>query len=447
MSDPPTPWVGMMPAIDAAVHSPAEPREAAPAATLAGPATAVTVHDDLAARWAQNGGVSAGVTQGSVLPIVEQIGDTFLLRATEGPRYDGQQPLGSGGMGEVELAIDRDIGRPVAIKRLHADQVEPGLMARFAEEVRIIGRLEHPNIVPIHDVGVDADGRYFFVMKFVDGETLESILDRLRRGESEAHARFSLQRRVEIFIGILRALDFAHQQGVIHRDLKPANVMVGPHGEVMLMDWGVARRIDPERRPPDLSLAASPPPPEAIGPATNPERAWQTQHGAVVGTPQYMAPEQALGHNDRLDARADLYAACVLFYELLGLRSLHGHHRTVAAVLIAVARAEAPSAMGMFPSHPAQAWRVPAEYAHLIHRGLQHAIEDRWQTATALIAELEAIGRGECQVQCPVTLARRVLTLFNRFLDRHGILAAVLINLAVLSLLVLPALVALWALR
>ena len=110
----------------------------------------------------------------------------------------------------------------------------PEALARFVEEIRTTGGLEHPNIVPIHDVGLDEKGRYYFIMKYVDGETLESILARLRAGDRETHARYGFERRVEIFKGVLEAIAYAHARGYIHRDIKPANIMVGAFGEVLV---------------------------------------------------------------------------------------------------------------------------------------------------------------------------------------------------------------------
>ncbi len=410
--------------------------------TLVAPALAVTVTPGLAAQ------VKAGIwrppatTQRPVLPQISQHADTLQLAANDGPRYHALRTLGRGGMGEVDLVEDRDIGRSVAVKRLLPEASTPDAVARFAEEVRTIGRLEHPNIVPIHDVGVDADGRFFFVMKFVDGETLESIISRLRAGDETALRRYDIARRVQIFIGILRALAFAHGHGVLHRDIKPANVMVGPLGEVVLMDWGVACPIRraPEGEPPGPDpLDGAPVDPAAGAPAAEgaDARVWTTRAGDLVGTPHYMAPEQAIGRNDTLDERSDLYAACVLFHELLGLRHRHEQHTTLMAVLMAVHREEAPSPMRILAPHPAQPYPIPAEYGHLLHRGLQRAPADRWQSADALIAELEAILRGECRVQCPVTFSRRLVTRLNQFLDRRQMLGAAAILLSMVGVFAL----------
>src|SRR6185312_9441186 len=136
-----------------------------------------------------------------------------------------------------------------AVKRLLPDLTSPPILARFVDEIRTVGRLEHPNIVPIHDVGVDELGRYFFVMKYVEGETLESIIDKLAAGDPAYLAKYSVEVRIELFLGILHALEYAHAQGVVHRDIKPANVMVGRYGEVVLMDWGISKPIAEKRDP------------------------------------------------------------------------------------------------------------------------------------------------------------------------------------------------------
>jgi|JI10StandDraft_1071094.scaffolds.fasta_scaffold10916_3 serine/threonine protein kinase len=387
--------------------------------TRVGSMLGITLDAALAEQLAPTSLRRLGETRPSVLPQVAQEGGALRLLGSGGPRYAPVRTLGRGGMGEVELVEDRDIGRPVAVKRLLPEAGSAHNVARFAEEVRTIGRLEHPNILPIHDVGLDAEGRYFFVMKYFDGETLESIITRLRRADPEAVAQYDIPRRIEIFIGILRALEFAHSRGILHRDIKPGNVMVGRHGEVVLMDWGVAGPI----RGAGTEVHAEPAP----GPTTSDDRLWTTRVGDLVGTPYYMSPEQAIGRNQSLDQRSDLYSACVLLHELLGLVQRHGHHTSLMAVLMAVHRSEAPPSMTAFAPHPAQPNGVPAEYHHLIHRGLQRDPDRRWQSAGELIDELEAIQRGACRVQCPVTFSKRMVGGINRFLDRRRMAGAMIV--------------------
>jgi serine/threonine protein kinase len=194
-----------------------------------------------------------------------------------GERYEVIGRLGRGGMGVVYLARDRTLDREVAVKVL-AGVHEREAADRLRAEAQILGRLEHPGIVPVHDVGALADGRVFYVMTRVRGKRLDEALS----------AETTLAERLEIFLRICDAVSFAHAQGIVHRDLKPANVMLGPFGEVLVMDWGVAKRLH-------------------AGAADD----------AVVGTPGFMAPEQSEGDRSRVDARADVFALGVLLQALL----------------------------------------------------------------------------------------------------------------------------------
>jgi serine/threonine protein kinase len=199
-----------------------------------------------------------------------------------GTKYDLIGRLGQGGMASVYLAHDRDLDRPVALKVLRDPVADPSLAARLAEEARIVARLEHPGIVPVHDVGVLPDGRFYYAMKQVRGKRLDELVQ----------TATPLAERLRWFEKVCDAVAFAHAHGVIHRDLKPQNIMVGAFGEVLVMDWGVARRLE-----------------EPVPAAA---------HGAVLGTPGYMAPEQERGDVAHTDERADVYALGGLLSFLLG---------------------------------------------------------------------------------------------------------------------------------
>ena len=198
-------------------------------------------------------------------------------------RYEILDRIGEGGMGVVYLARDRELNREVALKVLRAPEPSPDERARILREARILARLEHPGIVPVHDVGLLPDGRVFYVMKHVRGERL----DRYARGD---RTRAELLR---VFGQVCDAVAFAHAAGVIHRDLKPQNVMLGAFGEVLVLDWGVAKQ-----RGDRVELPVIPP----IAPPGG-----STGSGAVLGTPGYMAPEQLSGRSATVDERADVY--------------------------------------------------------------------------------------------------------------------------------------------
>jgi serine/threonine protein kinase len=223
-----------------------------------------------------------------------------------GTPYEIRETIGRGGMGTVYLAWDRDLEREVALKVVSLPEGGAELAERMLREARILARLEHPGIVPVHDVGTLPDGRVFYAMKRVRGSRLD-----------EAARTAPLPERLRMFQRICEAVAFAHAHGVIHRDLKPENVMVGPFGEVLVMDWGVAKTVSGEPAPP-----APEPSPLTPLPASHPpfrERGTSTEAGTVLGTPGYMAPEQERGEVDRIDERTDVWAlGAILGFLLAG---------------------------------------------------------------------------------------------------------------------------------
>jgi serine/threonine protein kinase len=195
-----------------------------------------------------------------------------------GERYEVIRRLGRGGMGVVYLALDRPLNPEVAVKVLAGAGQDADACQRLRAEAQILSRLEHPGIVRVHDIGALADGRVFYVMTRVRGQRLDEAVT----------AETSLAERLEILLRICDAVAFAHAQGIVHRDLKPANVMIGPFGEVLVMDWGVAKVLA----------------------AASPDR-------AVVGTPGFMAPEQSADAGDMVDERADVFALGAILRGLL----------------------------------------------------------------------------------------------------------------------------------
>ncbi len=216
-------------------------------------------------------------------------------------RYERLELLGAGGMGEVVLCKDLWIGRDVAKKTLRPASLDPDLARRrFAREMAVQARLEHPAIVPVYDFGTDLDGRLYFTMRRLRGRTLEQILGDVARGDAEVTARYSRRKLLTAFVSVALAVHYAHTRSVLHRDLKPSNVMLGELGEVYVIDWGIAKVVE----------------------ESAPGGAAETQAGSLVGTPAYMAPEQLLGKTT-LDARTDVYSLGLILFELLALRPLH----------------------------------------------------------------------------------------------------------------------------
>jgi eukaryotic-like serine/threonine-protein kinase len=243
-----------------------------------------------------------------------------------GTKYELRGRVGRGGMGTVWRAFDRELGREVALKVMNGPDPRPGGEARLRTEAQVLARLEHPGLVPVHDLGVLPDGRMFYAMKLVRGRRLDEHARDLR----------SPAARLRVFERICEAVAFAHAHGVIHRDLKPQNVMVGPFGEVLVLDWGVAKVLaDPEPASPLAFAGAAPPEVDA-------DAATLTAAGTVLGTPGYMAPEQARGES-AVGVAADVYALGALLSFLAG----DVPPRALAAMVV---RARAPRPEDRYPS-------------------------------------------------------------------------------------------------
>jgi serine/threonine-protein kinase len=368
------------------------------------------------------GAVRTTLSRSAVLPRVEVAGQEAKLVLDPRTRYEERRMLGAGGVGEVVEALDNDIGRTVALKRLLPEMRAPTTLLRFIDEIRTIGGLEHPNIVPIHDVGVDAAGQYYFVMKYVQGETLESIIDKLAAGNPEYHRKYTFERRVQLFMGILEAVHYAHAKGYIHRDIKPANVMVGPFGEVMVMDWGLAKKIrgpDGAPVPALIGLPATTGPEGAAGTLSQ-SSSFGTAVGSILGTPAYMSPEQAMGDAIPVDERSDVYSLSVLFYELLTLHHYLGaKQRTLEEMLGAVIHEKPVRAEFVKSPHQGP---PPAELAWFLLGGMAKNPADRYQSVAEMIARLGERRDGNFPVQCPITFVKRLTHGWLRFVDKHPFL-------------------------
>ncbi len=307
-------------------------------------------------------------------------------------------------MGAVLRAVDGDIRREVAVKYL-LDQGDSRKKARFVEEAQITGQLEHPNIVPIHELGIDAHKRLFFSMKMVHGRSLQQVLSELRDYPHTAEREYTLGRLLTIFINVCHALAYAHSRGVVHRDLKPANIMVGDFGEVYVMDWGLAKVLTHGAAGDKTAtvIQAGPSFAWADGGGGDSSSATvhtsreaeddQTVEGTILGTPMYMPPEQAHGDIAAIDRRSDIYSLGAILYEMLTLEPPIDRKGGHLAILLRVGQGEILAPEQRNPQR-ARAGKVPTELAAVAMKALALKPEDRYQTVEALRGDIERFLEG-----------------------------------------------------
>ena len=264
-----------------------------------------------------------------------------------GTRYSVVRHLARGGMGSVWLADDTVLNRQVALKVLDLVTPADDLGARLLQEARILAGLEHPGIVPVHDAGTLADGRAFYCMKYVEGQTLTQHI-----------VRKSLPEKLRLLERIAEPLDFAHASGFIHRDLKPDNVMIGAFGEVLVMDWGLAKAGATTRKSPADEISTVPP--------ARQDSSRVTGQGSVLGTPGYMSPEQARGSTNEVDHRSDIFSlGAILAFMLTGMAS--GEVPTASSEVPRPLRAICEKAMAADPNSRYQsAGEMAADAVHYL---------------------------------------------------------------------------------
>lgn len=299
-----------------------------------------------------------------------------------GFRYELGAVLGAGGMGVVFRAYDRVLERSTAVKTLAAElSAHDVSVARFLAEARATARLEHPGIVPVHDLGETPDGRVFYAMREIRGTLLsEAIDDAHQRGPPRGGA---LRRLVDALRRVAETVAYAHAQGVVHRDLKPQNVMLGPFGEVLVLDWGLVRLPDGEE------------PTEALSELSD-LKTWATRAGAVTGTPHYLAPEQARGEVDQIVPTTDVWALGCILHEILDGAPPYPDHPGKDAIAAAAAGSPLPpsgpkdlvaAAVRATAFRPADRHASALDFAAELRRWLDG--DSRSEEALALVSECE----------------------------------------------------------
>ncbi|MBN8527420.1 MAG: serine/threonine protein kinase, partial [Planctomycetes bacterium] len=317
----------------------------------------------------------------------------------EGARFVLGGRLGQGSQGVVFALRDRDTQRVVALKTLNGRELDDDEVARFLHEVQITAQLEHPGVVPVHDVGVLTDGTLFYTMKRVEGMVLTDWLAG-RSGRTEH--RFEI---IQLFLKVCDTMAFAHSRGVVHRDLKPRNIMVGTYGEVLVMDWGLAKVLGSveDASEPGSATTALISDVRLTG-ATDHE----TLAGTAVGTPAYMSPEQASGQLRNVDHRSDIYGLGVLLYEMFSGASPYVRgdlRRTIAQVT--------EGRWTPVDRQPA-CQDLPRRLAAIVHKAMAHRREDRYQHVTELSGDLRAFLAGESVSAYRETLADTMARVVHR---------------------------------
>ncbi|MBK8177672.1 MAG: protein kinase [Planctomycetes bacterium] len=350
-----------------------------------------------------------------------------------GTRFRIEGELARGGMGAVYRVFDPDLRRRLAMKvslagpRAKTGAPSQGKESRFVEEAQISGQLDHPGIVPVHEIGVDDRGRVFFTMRLVRGRDLKRIFELSWAGEEH----WTRTRVLHVLLKVLEALAFAHTKGVIHRDLKPSNVMVGRFGEVYVMDWGVARVLG-QRDTHDLRLKAEPLSISAVRTdrrdhaEVDPESSVVTLDGEVLGTPAYMPPEQARSQTEKLSPRSDIYSVGAMLYHLLTRQppfSPPGVRLSPWKLLLRVAEEQVIPIASLAPD-------APRELVAICEKAMQREALQRYESAEQMKADLEAY----LENRVVHAYETGVLAEVRKWIARNRALAGVAGLLAVLSL-------------
>ena len=293
-------------------------------------------------------------------------------------KYDELRPLAEGGTAKLFETFDKNLGRKVAYKTLHADLRDSDIETkRFLREARVTANIQHPGTLPVHELGRDREGQLFFTMKKVDGQDLRQILHDLNHEIPEVVDKFPLPRLLDILIQVCQTIAYAHEMGVIHRDLKPANIIVGKFGEVYVLDWGLAKikgsqnlvssRISKDPIPQDFKI---------------------TPTGRAYGTPLYMSPEIATG-DPNLDERSDVFALGLILFEILTLRAfLEGGD--IIEIKQKILERPYPLPREVGPNR-----KIPLELQAICMKALQRKKERRYPNVQNFLEDLQRFRHGE----------------------------------------------------
>ena len=357
----------------------------------------------LRASWLESGETTfvAAPAVAASEPVLEALVGRLKRVSPEALHYEVGEEIARGAMGSIRRVWDGDLQRHLAMKVILDEEAprpgelspsrDPQAVARFLEEALVTGQLDHPGIVPVHQLGLDERGRAYFTMKLVIGETLYEVMRRMQAGDPE----WSLARVLTTLQRVCEAMAYAHDKGVIHRDLKPSNVMLGRFGEVFVMDWGLAR-VEGESRgrsghqPSPLEGEAAlsgGPRASGVGDSDSP---LLTADGDVLGTPAFMSPEQAQGHNRELGARSDVYSVGAMLYQVLCGVAPYSEGSPLPGARALLARLQAGPPLAIERLAPA----TPPELVAICDKAMSRDAERRYASMSSLAEDLRAYLEG-----------------------------------------------------
>jgi serine/threonine protein kinase len=302
-------------------------------------------------------------------------------------KYSNFKPLAHGGKAQLHVCWDGIMGHSVAVKSLLPELAQTEYeRRRFLREARVTAQMQHPNTPPVYEIGRKDDGSLFFTMKLLAGQKQYQIVERLQNHDPEATAFYTADRLMEIVNQSCQALAYAHAHGVIHRDIKPENIWVGRFGEVLVLDWGVAKVWGQPDEPSDLISNPDEEQPELKKPEEENSLQTLTRSGVRPGTPLYMSPEQVLGHK-YVDERTDMFSVGVVMYELLTLKlPFYGKSIRDTFDLIINQRPKRPT-------HAAPFREIPASLEQIVMKALEKEQNDRFQSTEELIDAIRVARR------------------------------------------------------
>ena len=351
--------------------------------------------------------------------------DQHIENLTQKPlgKYKFMRSIGFGGMKAVLQVSDKDTTRKVAMAIIpDFDERPKGDIDRFIREARITARLEHPNIVPIHDIGTDLNGSPYFTMKYLRGHSLAVVLKKLNEGDPETLAKHTLPRLLRTFVKVANGIAFAHSKQIIHLDLKPENIHLGEFGEVLVLDWGLAKFIGKEDE-----LEEIPNIPDQFKEITQETQSMMTLDGVAKGTPGYMAPEQAAGKNKEKDERTDIYALGCILYAILTFENPLGNRKDIRKMLhdTVVGNIKSPSQLKNSKR------TIPPRLEKICLKAMDVLPEDRYQSVSELRKDIFSFMGGFA------TKAENASTIKKTFLFINRNWLPVLFTITILTLLLL----------